>query len=211
MGRGGDDKQQHKGFIRVCENEGWLEQLSKANCEVNGIGSAIEEYFNKQVNEIEYLHSIRHGLPIFILSRWLDEYIGLFQSLDQRTVINISFLSPRADGTMSGGGYDAPPLIPALGIGVHWVLRELVRKQLVTTKTAKKLHPFCYHPVKSVREFISRMNCSGLDDTGHVEQSRLIHSFLVTHLGEDKATFMNSFDLPFLFLETTNSNTNTLS
>ena len=67
---------------------------------------------------------------IYQFSRYLDVYQRLLQSAGRREADQYdvtSLLAPRVDEALTGTGsrFDAPPA--PLQMGLHWVLRELVR------------------------------------------------------------------------------------
>ena len=91
-----------------------------------------------------------------------------------------------------------PPLSRVLGLGSCFVVRELIRLNVLSTEHAIQ---HCYVPVKRVRDVFQRLGCEGLDlQVQRWEMSSYLHRFAVRHIGTDRATFMNDFDIPFQFL-----------
>ena len=73
---------------------------------------------------------MRLYVNFYQFSRWLDEYVGLFLGLvrENRPFALEQFLTPRANDRQRGGGFDAPPLVDALGLGgCQWNMRESYR------------------------------------------------------------------------------------
>ena len=95
----------------------------------------------------------------------------------------------------SGGGPDAPTLTRALGMGAHFVLRELARAGIIKTHHA---HRLCYVPARRVCGQIEMLGGPSFETLLSEQKSTAIYDFLVTHLGKERATFAESFDLPLL-------------
>ena len=87
---------------------------------------------------------------------------------------------------------NAPSLIPALGYGACFIVRELARQKKLTSYN---IHRYCYVPQARLRNFLGRLGCTGLDDGITTERSAAIFEFLKNHLG-DEASFGGDFDLP---------------
>ena len=88
------------------------------------------------------------------LSRYLNVYVRLLKSAGQRpeNMYEITrLLVPRGDEALTGAGthFDAPPA--PLNMGLHWVLRELVRLGVVE---GEHLYPDCWVPSERVLSFL---------------------------------------------------------
>jgi hypothetical protein len=103
----------------------------------------------------------------------------------------------RTSVTFQGGGIDAPPIDPVLGMGVCFVVRELVRTGVISNPNA---HPHCFVPAKRVRNLMAAMGLTEIDVANGSKPvvSQQMYGFLNEHLGPEKATFGGSFDLPLL-------------
>jgi len=157
---------------------------------------------DQQAESLAYRMWLGPLFSVFLVASWLDEYIEALLALnrikDQHVHLSL-YLNPRANPVFSGGGADAPPLQPFLGIGACFLIRELVRKEIIKQPA---VHPFCYVPNRRVRYMLQRLGAKGLSDGSgtRFEQSCSIHRFLVQHLGEEDASFHGDFDLPFQVL-----------
>lgn len=160
----------------------------------------LDEYFGLQVDEARFFYWLRLFVPIFQLSRWLDDYVELLLGADRRDAAFslTQLLRPRADRAQQGGGIDAPPLDRTLGIGACFVLRELSRTGMLVNP---QVRPHCYMPMARVVRLLMWMGFEGVETWGpRVEQSRAIHEFLTEHLGPERATFGGDFDIPLLMV-----------
>jgi len=85
-----------------------------------------------------------------------------------------------------------------LGIGGCFVLRELRRASAITNPAAD---PLCFVPSRAVRTLIEEIGGPQIgDDDVHEGRSRAIWSFLVEHLGHERATFKGDFAIPLAIL-----------
>lgn len=193
MGR--TQPEQHAAFIRRWREKGWLRQFADPGTPRQRWIQILEEYFQDGTDRLDYFHWLRLFVSICQFSMWLDEYIGLFLDLEKRdSFVLHAALMPRQDSTYQGSGMDAPSLVPALGFGACFIVRELVRQG---TLTSGHVLPYCYVPQAQVRRFLEGLGCGGLEDEIRTERSPRIYQFLRSHLA-DRATFGGAFDIPLL-------------
>ena len=193
---------QNLAFIQICEQHGWLRAIADTRGEPEELVSRLRDYIDKQAESLAYRMWLGPLFSLFLVSPWLDEYIESLLALNFEKAHHVAlslYLNPRTNPAFSGGGADAPPLQPFLGIGACFLIRELVRKKIIDQPA---VYPFCYVPNRRVRQLLRSLGAKGLSDGSgtRFDQSRSIHSFLVTHLGEDDAAFLGDFDLPFQVL-----------
>lgn len=183
--------EQHRRFLELCDRRGWMNVFADANSSAQRWIDVLEQYLDEQTEELAYYQWMMHFIRIFQISRWLPVYVNQFLFINQRDCFGIDqILRPAADPHLTGSGETAPEL--RLGPGACFILRELIRLGLLDQQAA---HPYCYVPVKRVRDTMARFGCP-LDDNANPEQSIRIHRFLAEHLDHERALFGNSFDLP---------------
>jgi hypothetical protein len=159
---------------------------------------ALEHFLENDEKNHQWLYLLRHSLPVFALSRWLKAYIDIFSKLDSRKKFSdLSFLRPRSD---SGFGLlidvpDAPELGHVLGLGAHFLLRELVRVEFVQDTRAREM---CFHPTTSLRRVLEPFDAKfASPQHNSLDASKLAHTILKTHLDE-RAHFDLCFDIPLV-------------
>ncbi len=188
---------QHKGFLEMCINRGWWDVFSKENPEKRADEwmNVLEEYINEQVDTSEYELWMNRFPTIYRFSRKLEDYKESFLSLDRmETLSDIKrILKTKATEIFQGGGISAPPIERSLGIGACFMLRELKRKQVLK---GNQVVPFCYVPVKRVRELFEKLGCEGFIESHGIDNSKKIYDFLCQNLDEQRATFFNNYDIP---------------
>lgn len=190
--------QQHRDFLQLCQERGWLTTFSQPGAPDKAWMGILREFLQDQTARIDYYHWMRQFMPFYQLSRWLREYALNFIEADkyQDALPLDQLLSPRTNFRLQGTDIEAPPLREALGIGGLFLVRELLRHGALTNA---QLHPLAYVPRKRVRALISALSGSPLPKE-HGDASPAIHAYLSHHLGAERATFHGDFDLPLYIL-----------
>ena len=194
--------EQHSGFITLCRTNGWWDIFSaeEPTERPDEWMRVLDEYINKQVEDTQYEYWMNRFPTIYRFSRKLDDYAEAFYSLDQQDEnVNVEkTLMPRAFEVFQGGGIDAAPIAKTLGMGACFVLREMIRRNLLKNR---HVFPYCYVPVEGVRNLLVTLGCKGMNsDESYLDLSKIIFEFLCDHLGEDKASFNGSFDIPLQYI-----------
>jgi len=137
------------------------------------------------------------------LSRYLETYRRLLRGAGRRpaALLRVAcLLAPRVDEALTGAGqqFDAPPA--PLNMGVHWVLRELVRLRILD---GDHLLPSCWVPSEQVLRFLSPLGLRLPDaGTSNEEKARAVSSFLAAELGKPNPHLHRSFDIPLRHVAT---------
>lgn len=194
MGR--TQSEAHRGFLRECDRAGWLDMFATSQRDPKRWLGFIDNYLQDKVDETRFLQWMKQFVGIYQVSRYLDDYIEAFRAADRfpEPFPLTDITEPRASKQFQGGGVAPPPLSSLLGIGACFVVRELVRRNVVTNPL---IFPHCYVPVKRVRALLTLLRCPDLDaQSRRYELSPIIHHFLVEHLGGERAIFQRDFDIP---------------
>jgi hypothetical protein len=196
---------QHRGFLHLCQDKGWLDTFSESpDPKTNKLNAdrwmaILEEYIDPEEGAQQdtqiYHQWMKQFVSIYQLARWLPDYIEIVLSVDRypNSFSMTQITSPRTNPYLQGGGIAPPQFTRTLGLGANFIVRELARNGILTSPF---VYEHCYVPTKQVRDFIGGLGCH-LDDQGSVDDSRQVYKFLIKYLGEEKATFDLSFDLPF--------------
>ena len=94
------------------------------------------------------------------LSRWLDQYIEIVRNLpriiEENEVISLNdILRPSYSPAIRRLGIDAAPLARSLGIGINWIIRELLRYGFYATDDEDFVVPYCWASTGRVRELLT--------------------------------------------------------
>jgi hypothetical protein len=188
--------QQHRGFLELFWSKRWFQVFADPESLAEDWIGVLEAYIEEQTDQPHYYEWVKQFVPIYHLARRLEDYREMFleaQRWPQPFGLDL-ITSSRTSEMQQHGGPDAPPITRVLGIGACFVMRELVRHRVITSPFA---YEHCYVPSRTVRTRLISLGCP-IYDSPRTEYSRIIHRFLVKHLGEERATFDLSFDLPFL-------------
>ena len=140
----------------------------------------------------------RELLGAFLIGNRLEDYIECFMAINRfprpRFPLN-HITSPRESGSFGGGGPYVPSIDPILRIGVHFLIRELYRNNILTHKGG---YFFCYVPTEKLRRLFIDLRWieKEAENWEHSEFSTAVFQFLCREIGEDKAIFRNCFDIP---------------
>jgi hypothetical protein len=197
MGR--TKSEQNRDFLRRCEREGWLDVFAERDRDAQRWMDVLEGFLEDPTGRQDYYHWMKQFIAIFQLSRWLDEYAESFLSVNRRkTAFALDEITaPRTSAANSGGGPDAPDISRGLGMGACFVLRELTRFGYLKQPLAYR---YCFVPRGNVRSLCEWLGCRPMEDGYHAVNAQTIYQFVVSHLGEERATFNGSFDLPLIAL-----------
>jgi hypothetical protein len=188
--------QADRNFVAMWRDRGWLRTFADEQTLPEYATSVLDEFLEGTFDWIPYFHWMRQYPAVYLLAKGLGDYVGAFLALDQHPTLRSlgEVLMLRTSAVMGGGGYDAPPIGQALGIGASFVVRELARFGVLR---GRQVHPHCFVPYRRVRALLQ--NGFGVPEiAAGYEGSRQIHGFLADHL--DDPTFGGSFDLPLLAL-----------
>lgn len=192
--------QQHKGFLERLRKDGWFDLFLLSEPDQIRWMKSVDDYLDDQVSDPLYLHWMRQFVGIYQLDRHLEDYAEQFLSIQRigRSFSLHEVTNSRTSSLQQGGGRDTPPLAKQLGLGACFVVRELVRKNVLQTKHA---HEHCFVPTRRVRNLFAKLGCDGLDrEDNKWEMSRTIFKFLGMHMTEENRCFCCDFDLPFQFI-----------
>ncbi|MBU2964928.1 hypothetical protein Q4508_15225 [Amphritea sp. 2_MG-2023] len=188
---------QHRGFIETCQHRGWWEVFTATHPEerFKDWMKVLDQFIGEQVDEQSYEYWMARFPIIYKLSRRLDDYAELFLGFEryQKPFDLAKALTPSADTDQQGGGIIASPLRNTLGIGANFVVRELIRNNVIDTPY---LREHAYVPYKKVRLLLAEMGCDLSEDVLRHQRSPMIAQFIEEKIGNDKATFYGDYDIP---------------
>lgn len=191
--------EQHRDFIRFCMSPGWWETFSTADPRDTSEQwiDVLNDYLESLRQDTTWYYWMEKYPNIYQFSKYLDEYRESFLRAERihRHFALTTLTNPRLAPDLSGGGVDAPPL--RIGIGANFVIRELVRFEII--EPTEYILPHCFVPKAKIRRVMMRLGCQGLQSSDS-RHSHRIYTFLqkeFERLGlSDLPTFQNCFDIP---------------
>lgn len=195
-------KETYRNFIDDCHKKGWLDTFARSDAQaddwINVLDSYLENISEDDDAKYQYLF-MRQFVQIYKLASYLPNYVEVFLSINRiKSHFSLDQITnPNKSELFSGSGIPIMPKISnTLGIGTGFVLRELVRQGLITSPY---VFEHCYSPVSRVKRLFMDLGFT-MGEEANLSDSTKIYQFLVKNLGEAKATFNKSFDIPFLVI-----------
>ena len=190
----------HRRFLELAYGQGWWD-VFKTPDDSDAWMKVLRGWQDEALAKLTYPRWMSLFPAIYQLSRYRDVYVRLLKSSGQRPghMYQVTrLLAPRVDEALTGAGtrFDAPPA--PLNMGLHWVLRELVRLDVVE---GEHLFPDCWVPSEQVLRLLGPL---GLDrpDNGmsNSQKAHAIFDFLTSKLETPTPTLHRTFDIPLRYV-----------
>jgi hypothetical protein len=193
---------QHRMFIEHGWREGWWQELAESRppSDVQSWLTRLEGWSAPEQFDQGFLPWRRTFVDLYTVARWMAEYVELISKLprivqDRGPISLNDILRPSYSPVIMPLGLDAAPLSRSLGIGMNWMIREMLRHGVYEARDASIMAPYCWAPSQRVRELLNALGAD-VGVSADKEASRAIHEFVVEHIGADRARFNGDFDLP---------------
>lgn len=183
----------NRSYIELMQSKGWWEVFSNIDPHTDGQAwlNVLNEYGKLQDDHEKFSMWMDSFPRLYRIARWFDNYKHVFESLDARSLKEVvSLTSPNADPVLDGSGIYAPSLVRGLKLGQHVIIRELLRRGVLKSETAKSL---AFKPSSRIKEFLSEIGFS--DFGGKDVRSQDIYNTLRDCL-DDGASFNGAYDIP---------------
>lgn len=193
---------QHRSFIESGRREGWWPELAESHPpdDVQTWLERLERWSAPEQFDQRYLLWRRSFVDLYAVARWLDEYreiaVKLPRIIEDHGVISLNgALQPSYWAPAMRLCIDAAPINRSLGIGMNWMIREMLRHGVYDLRDEGLMAPYCWAASQRVRTLLNELGAD-LGDRADKEASRSIYEFIVKHVGVDHARFAGDFDLP---------------
>ena len=192
--------QHHRTFLELVHKRGWW-NVFKAPDDERAWMRMLREWQDGALAKLPYAKWMSRFPAIYQLSRYWKKYVRLLKSAGQRPVTKYDItrlLTPRVDEALTGAGthFDAPPA--PLNMGLHWVLRELVRLEVVE---GEHLYPDCWVPSERILRFLRNFGLDHPDDSmSNPQKARAIFDFLASELETATPNLHRAFDIPIRYV-----------
>jgi hypothetical protein len=194
--------EQHRGFIEAGYREGWWQELSESRPpdEVRSWLERLERWSAPGQFDQQYLIWRRTFVDLYAVARWLEEYreitVKLPRIIEEHGVVSLNgALQPSYWPPAMRLSIDAAPINRSLGIGINWMIREMLRHDAFESRDESLMAPYSWSPSLRVRTLLNELGAD-IGEFADKEASRTIYEFLVEHIGIDCARFNGDFDLP---------------
>ena len=181
---------QHKGFIEFLRRRDYWDTYCADSIEANDWLETLNNFLDMEEFNSEYGYWMRLFIRIYQFARYMNEYTQVFEWWDSdwnpSSILDLTNI--KTNPSFSGTGMMAPGLRKALGsgyaTGLHFICREMVRRNLIHNKN---LYKFCFVPYKGTAEVASSSR-----------YSESIYNSIVASIGEEHANFDKTFDIALL-------------
>lgn len=186
---------QHRDFLDLAHTNGWWDRF-KVPDELDGWMNMLRDWQDRAQAKLAYPQWMSLFPAIHQISRYWPVYADLLKSAEERPANMYqvtTLLAPRVDEATSGAGthFEAPPA--PLNMGLHWVLRELVRLEVVG---GEHLFPHCWVPSEQVLRFLQHFGLDVDRRLSNPEKARRIFDFMASKLETTTPTLHRAFDIP---------------
>ena len=189
----------HRGFLELVHREGWWD-VFKSPDDPGAWLEVLRDWQDDALDKLPYLRWMSLFPAIYQISRYREVYVRLLKSVGRRpeSMYQVTrLLAPRIDEALTGAGthFDAPPA--PLNMGLHWILRELVRLEVVT---GEHLFRDCWVPSEQVLNVLRPLGLESDEGPYNSEKAHAIFDFLVSELGTATPNLHRAFDIPLRHL-----------
>ena len=191
----------HRTFLERAYDDGWW-MVFKTPDDKAAWMDVLRTWQEHAVENLSYSRWMSLFPAIYQLSRYLEKYRRLLRTAGRRPaeLYRVScLLAPRVDEALTGAGqqFDAPPA--PLNMGLHWVLRELVRLGVLE---GDHLLPDCWVPSEQLLRFLRPLGLHVLDnDASNSEKAKAVFDFLASELKTKTPHLHRAFDIPFRHID----------
>ena len=189
----------HRSFLESAHSEGWWD-VFKTPDDIAAWMNVLRTWQDKATASLTYPRWMSLFPAIYQLSRYLEKYRRLLTSAARRPaeLYRVTcLLAPRVDEALTGAGqqFDAPPA--PLNMGLHWVLRELVRAGVLD---GSHIFPDCWVPSDRIVQFLQPL---GLEPSAgsNSEKAHAIFEFLAAELHTESPNLHRAFDIPLRHID----------
>ncbi|WP_294540253.1 hypothetical protein [uncultured Rhodoblastus sp.] len=197
---GRSEESHHRSFLEKAHSEGWWDVFKNPD-DVEAWMNVLRMWQDNATANLTYPRWMSLFPAIYQLSRYLPKYRRLLTSAGKRPkeLLRVTcLLAPRVDEALTGAGqhFDAPPA--PLNIGLHWVLRELVRLGVLDGD-----HVFqdCWVPSDRLFRFLQPLGLEPPDGgCPNSVKAQAIFEFLAAELKTERPNLHRAFDIPLLHI-----------
>ena len=193
LGRAQDHHHRH--FLELAQENGWWDTFKDPD-DIGPWMQMLRAWQDEALDQLTYPRWMSLFPTIYQLSRYRDVYVRLLRSAELRPegMYQITrLLTPRVDEALRGAGtqFDAPPA--PLNMGLHWVLRELVRLRVLH---GEHLFPDCWVPSELVLNLLRPLGLESEAGASNSQKARDLFDFLASELKTTSPNLHRTFDIP---------------
>ena len=185
----------HRRFLELAHEHGWWHTFKDPD-DIGAWMQMLRNWQDEALDRLTYPRWMSLFPAIYQLSRYREVYVRLLKSAGLRPegMYQITrLLAPRVDEALTGAGthFDAPPA--PLNMGLHWVLRELVRLRVLD---GEHLFPDCWVPSELVLNLLRLLGLDLEAGASNSDKAHGVFDFLACELEMVSPNLHRGFDIP---------------
>jgi hypothetical protein len=199
---GRTQEEQAQGFIRRAEADGWWAQLAHlaASADQQAWIDRLDEWSDPLAGDQFFVSWRRCLVDLYAIARFLPEFIRIVLSLPaiihaEGDVSLRGLARPSQSAIVAAMGINAATIDKSLGMGVNWLIRELVRNGIYAAADRPLLHRYCWGASRRVRRLL-RCADVRIGPPGDMDLSGAEFDEIVAAMGMPDALFGGDYDLP---------------
>jgi len=202
--RGWSSDSINNSFLKYLNDNLWFDKMIKHksdNSEIEWM-KIIKEYYKLNTTDQKWQEWIKLIPQFFIIRNDMEEWISLMRGLDNKKeeFELTTTLKPNTDPDLKGSGIDLPALNRTLRIGLPFIIRELLRFNII--KSNRNLICHAFMPKERTAKIVMGENY----DDNLTYTSRDIFKEINDKLNMKEYTFDGYYDIPMLIYKEEENN-----
>jgi hypothetical protein len=199
---GRTQEEQCRGFIQRAMRDGWWTDLADlaTTADQQAWIDRLHEWSDPHLGDQFFVPWHRCLVDLYAVARFLPEFIRIIRSLPAiiRAAGDIALRDltrPFQSQIVATMGINAATIDRSIGMGINWLIRELVRNAVYTPADARLLQPYCWTASRRVRRLL---RCADIElgPPGDMDLTSFEYDEIVAAIGPIRAQFSGDFDLP---------------
>ncbi|EGR7976087.1 ATP-binding protein [Vibrio vulnificus] len=188
----------NRNVVALFEQNGWWDLLAQKGGPESGVWETImAEYLETALVNERYRIWIQI-LPLFRFATKLSDYVVLFRDADRIDELN-DILKANSSSKLSGTGIEVTELRGTLGIGINFILRELLRHQVLESDAHDRIGKYAFVLPQRLRHVFNKIGV-GLSNEAKPDNSETLYHYLTDKIDEKQRHLLMDYDIPFRVL-----------
>lgn len=197
---------QGRSFVETGLREGWWSDLAvfAQTADIDRWIERLDAWSDPEAGDQRYLSWRRCLVDLYAVAKYLPEYITLVRALpgaihEEGVVALESLMRPYQSSIAARLDVTAPSIDRSIGMGMNWLVRELLRHDVFDEVEAVALHPYGWTASARARRLLAHAEID-LPEPGRMDESRLEYAEILDALDPPRAIFEGDLDLPLQLL-----------
>ncbi|MBK1736119.1 hypothetical protein CKO15_12730 [Halorhodospira abdelmalekii] len=193
----------HANFIEQAQRAGWWSEMARAPLPTSPQPwiDRLEELARTDLIRIDYPQWRRMLADLYVIARWLPDYVEAFCSLpsiarDRGEGLQLSDAwRISASPIWQRHGFEGAPITQSLGVGANWMIREAIRQGFWDVDEQEAMKPYAWATTRRLRVLFEQSIGKSLGERADMDRSPEVFRIVRRYLG-DQANFQGDLDLP---------------